>query len=347
VPDSLSHTDPEVLRLIAETIRCYVSPTARIIALSSHPMAEEERGWSGAELRRYAVKTDGAGTIGLITKTMGLVERQVGEHLSRQGHGNVPYTHALNLDTNVPALACMQDLGQRKLALPGGTPADIDDRVACALAAIHVANLGQAESMPWLPPADAAYVSDFLLAQVWRSWWDQALTTKPAFAREFARYTPALDAAAVRFLATIQELWREGTSLTLTHGEMHGEHILLHDGRPYFIDWATAHYAPFYLDLVVYFPPHQVEVYRQTLAREGVDIPRDEFMERYREVGRYVGFKWLCSGVWQWKAGPTAVTGRRLLHMIQWALEGTWPERAFLLPDAAWQRLLAQHHGHL
>jgi thiamine kinase-like enzyme len=242
----------------------------------------------------------------------------------------------------------MEDVGGQKLGLPGGAPRthgdrDTDRAVAHALAAIHARYLGRIGDLPWLPLGDRRYASDFLIAHVWRSWWDRAFAEHPTFAGEFDRYTSRLETAAAQFVAAMDELWREGTSLTLTHGELHSEHILLRDGRPYFIDWATAHYAPFYLDLVLYFTPDRVEYYWDALSAEGVHVPRVEFMDRYREMGRYVGFKWLCSGIWQWGAGPTEQTGRRLLHMIAWALEGEWPDQAFLLSEMHWFRLLACH----
>ncbi|GAC1333902.1 MAG: hypothetical protein NVSMB22_26160 [Chloroflexota bacterium] len=113
----------------------------------------------------------------------------------------------------------------------------------------------------------------------------------------------------------------EGTSLTLTHGELHSEHVLLRDGQPHFVDCATVHHAPFYLDLALCFTPDRVGCYRDALAAEAVHVPRVELMDRYRETGRYVGFKWLCSGIWQWGLGTTEPTGRRLLHMTAWALD--------------------------
>jgi aminoglycoside phosphotransferase (APT) family kinase protein len=281
---------------------------------------------------------------------MPLVERQVGVMLSQHGHAHVPFTHTLDLKSDSPALACMEDIEGTKLGLPGGIPRstvepETDRAVARALASFHARYLGRIEELPWLPHGDRGYVSDFLVAQVWRSWWDGALVGQPAFAREFDRYTPKLEAVAAQLIATVEDLWRERASLTLTHGELHAEHILLRDGHPYFIDWATAHYAPFYLDLVAYFTPDRVEHYRKALSDEGIDVPRALFMERYREIGRYVGFKWLCSGIWQWGSGPTERTGRRLLHMIAWALDGQWPDQAFFLSETRWRRLLARHRA--
>lgn len=147
----------------------------------------------------------------------------------------------------------------------------------------------------------------------------------------------------VPWLPFMPATWLTSTTCrgSLTHGELHSEHILLRNGQPYFIDWATALYAPFYL--VLYFTPDPAGCYRDALAAEGVHVPRVEFMDRYREMGRYDGFKWLCSGIWQCGSNPTEQTGRRLLPMIAWAPDGQWPDQACLLADTRWHRLLADH----
>jgi hypothetical protein len=160
-----------------------------------------------------------------------------------------------------------------------------------------------------------------------------------------------LEKAAEQFARTIQALWHEGDSLTLTHGEVHGEHIMLYQGRPYLIDWGWTYYGPFYLDLPAYFTPQTVHHYHWALAEQGVELPLADFMERYHAIGRYVGFKYLCSGIWLWPPGPTAATGQRILLTIKWALEGTGATcgaaRAFAVSPAAWRQLLAEHNRHL
>jgi hypothetical protein len=72
----------EVLHLISETISAYVSRSGIITTLASLPMTEEERGWSGAELPRYAVGLHTGTTVSLIPKRMPLVEWTVGAHLT-------------------------------------------------------------------------------------------------------------------------------------------------------------------------------------------------------------------------------------------------------------------------
>jgi hypothetical protein len=79
--------DP-VRLLIEQTVELYISPSARITRMRLLPLAEEEQGWSGAELRRYRVDLNGGEPATFLTKTMPLVERQVGVMLSQHGHAH-------------------------------------------------------------------------------------------------------------------------------------------------------------------------------------------------------------------------------------------------------------------
>lgn len=327
--------------LLQETVARYVAPEATVVAVAPAPMAAHELGWSGAEVRRYRVALDSGDSLTLITKTMPLKERRVLVLLSEQGHANVPFTHTLDLTTDAPALACMQDVGGD----PGPLPPDLDARVARALAAIHYRNLGQGDRLPWLPRADHAYFADFLIPEVWRAHWDTALANPP-FAAEFAAYTPRLEAAAAHFIAAMDMLWDEGTSLTVTHGDMHpadGSHVITRRGTPYLIDWGWTYYGSFYLDLPNYFTPASVHHYRAALADLGPAIPEAAFMARFHAAARYVGFKYLCAGIWQWPPGPTRQTGRMLLNMLRRALDGAPPDSGFTLAGATWDGLLAAH----
>lgn len=341
--------DHETTRLIRATVARFVSPHARVAGVLPIAMAPHEQGWSGAKIARFRISLRDGASLTLLTKTMGLKERRVMDQLTRQGHAHTPFTYAPDLGTNGPVLACMQDLDEEKVGIPiqddAPLSADLDSQVAVGLADIHTCYLDRAAELPWLPHADAAYVTGFLLPEMWRARWDRALATDRAFAREFGRYTSRLEKAGARFARAVQALWDEGTSLTLTHGEVHGEHVVLWRGRPYFIDWGWAYYGPFYLDLPAYFTPRTVHRYRAALARRGVDIAEADFMERYHEMGRYVGFRYLCGGIWEWQNAPGSVIGRRLLLTIRWALDGTWPHRALAVPDGAWRHLLAAHEA--
>jgi hypothetical protein len=342
----------QVRAVIEETLARYYSPQARVRQVEPVPMADHERGWSGAEIRRYKVSLQQGEPVSLLTKTMPRKERRVMDLLSQDGHRNVPFAYTHDLTTEGPVLTCLQDLGSTRVGIPtteDGTPTtpELDRQVARALAAIHVGYLGQQQQLAWLPCADVAYVTDFLVREVWRGNWEEALATNAAFAAEFAQYTPALEEAASQFARTIQDLWQEGDCLTLTHGEVHGEHIMLYAGRPYLSDWGWAYYGPFYLDLPAYFTPQTVHHYHRALTEQGIELPLADFMERFHAIGRYVGFKYLCSGIWLWPPGPTTATGQRILLTIKWALEGTWPARAFAVSLAAWHQLLADHNRRL
>nr|HMN27323.1 phosphotransferase [Caldilineaceae bacterium] len=164
------------------------------------------------------------------------------------------------------------------------------------------------------------------------------------FAAEFARYTPQLERAAEKLARAVDSLWQEGDSLTLTHGEVHGDHLMLYANQLYLIDWGWSYYGPFYLDLPAYFTAQTVQHYHRALVEQGYELAEADFRERFQAIGPYVGFKYLCSGIFQWPPGPTSVTGRRILHMIHWALEGSWPERAFAVSATAWSHLLANHN---
>lgn len=346
-------SDEAAWAVVAETVARYHDTHARITDLHAVALARHEQGWSGAALHRYRVVLQDGSSLTVLTKTMPRKERVALALLTSQGHRHTPYVYTRDLDTDGPVLTCMQDLGSAKVDLPDGVigaPPVSDLTVARALASIHLPNLvsGRTPSAPALaqaPRADVAYARDFLVGQVWRALWEQTLQADAAFAREFGRYTQPLERAAERWVAAMAALWQEGTALTLTHGEIHGEHVLVTQGRPYFIDWGWTYVGPFYLDLPAYFTPMTVHAYHRALEEAGYHLSLSDFLERYQAMAPYAGFKYLCSGIWQWPPGPTAQTGRRLLLMVSWALHGAPPERAFSVSPAAWQRLLTTHNG--
>jgi hypothetical protein len=96
--------------LLNATIREYIDPDAQVERVQRAPMADHERGWSGAEVQRQRVTLNTGRSLTLMTKTMPLKERAVLVRLSRQGHANVPFTHTLDLSSPGPVLACMEDL---------------------------------------------------------------------------------------------------------------------------------------------------------------------------------------------------------------------------------------------
>jgi hypothetical protein len=347
-------SDDAVWALVAETVARHHDAHAQVTDIHELALGSQEQGWSGAALRRYRVVLQDGSSLTVLTKTMPRKERVALALLTSQGHRHTPYVYMHDLHTDGPVLTCMQDLGSVKVARPDdatAAPPPVSDlAVARALVSIHLPNLvspGRPGTpvLAEVPRADVAYARDFLVGQVWRVLWEQTLRADAAFAREFGCYTQPLERAAERWVGAMAALWQEGTALTLTHGEVHGEHVLVLQGRPYFIDWGWTYVGPFYLDLPAYFTPATVGAYHRALEEAGYHLSLPDFLERYHAMAPYVGFKYLCSGIWQWPPGPTDRTGRRLLLMLAWALHGAPPERAFSVSPAAWQRLLAMHDG--
>ena len=84
------------------------------------------------------------------------------------------------------------------------------------------------------------------------------------------------------------------------------DHIRLWRGRAVFVDWEQASYGPLYLDLPNYFTVETALVYRDALARHGYELPVVPFLERYRELGRYMGLRYLGAALEQWHLGGAA-----------------------------------------
>jgi len=307
--------------LLQETIDRYVSPGARV--LGATPLPGGEQGYSGATVRYYDVRfAPAAGALDhvhLITKDGALRERRVLARLGAQGHPTIPFSHTLDLTTDAPALFCQQHVGSQR----AGAAPDFVPQVAEGLAAIHCANLGRAAEMDWLPRADHTFFVGTLLAVYWRPHWETTIA-HAAFAEEFGEYAQKLEEAAGHFLRTMDALWAEGDSLTLTHADIYHPHVLVYEGRPYFIDWGQAKYGSFYLDLPNYFTPDTVLLYRDALARRGHEIPVADFLERYYEVGRYPGFTYMPIPLSQWRAGGRVRDESRphLLTMLDRAMHG-------------------------
>jgi hypothetical protein len=58
-----------------------------------------------------------------------------------------------------------------------------------------------------------------------------------------------------------------------------------------------------YLDLPNPFTVETALIYRDALADHGYEIPAVEFLERYHEIGRYMGLRYLGYALWQWAQG--------------------------------------------
>jgi len=305
----------ELEELLRQTIRRYVRPDAQIVSLDTQPLRESERGYSGARLERHVVAFRVPGgeteTTALITKEAGLIERHVLNLLVAQGQC-VPFSHTLDLINDRPALVCQQDLGDD--ASPQTPSTELDRQAARCLARIHYANMGRAAEMAWLPRANRAYFEDDILAD-YREQVARAME-RPAFVEEYGDIARQMDEAVGPFLAAMDALWTEGDALTLIHADLMGTHLLVRDGRPYLIDWGQARYGSLYLDLPNYFTPDTVSVYRDALAELGLKIPEERFMRRYREAGRYPGFKYMGFLLSLWQAGQLTSLHGPLLDQL-------------------------------
>ncbi len=295
------HEDEDLPLLLEQTVSRYLRSDAQIIALE--PLAiGEHGGMSGAALARYRVtyhSLDGeANAVTLITKRAHLRERKVLALLSAQRQA-VPFSHTLDLLTDEPRLLCQQDLSgdpDEQVSL------DIVQREAERLARIHSANLDQAEALSWLPRMNRSYFEEVIVADFHRQL--AKAIERPGFVAEYADIARQMEQAVDPFLATMEEL-REDGPLTLIHGDMHNGNIRVHGGHPYFLDWEHACYGPLYLDLPNHFMPADALRYRDALAALGCDIPRERFLDRYQQAGRYVGFKYMGFLLHSWMNGWT------------------------------------------
>jgi len=302
--------------LIEQTLVRYVASNARVTGVRERSAGAQ--GYSGATLRyydaTYALPDGNTASVALVLKDAPLGERRVLAWLADQHQPHVPWSHTDDLVTDAPALVCMQDVGGEQQPPHG----EMLNEAAEALAAIHAVNLGKIDQLPWLPRADRAYWERFIDA-CWREPWQRTLrneaftdafgnewprsTAGGSFADEFGAYTTPLEAAAANFVDAMDELWQAGDAGTLVHSDIHSEHVVLHMGRAYVIDWGQACYGPLYLDLPNYFQPDHVLLYRAALATHGHDIPMNVFLQRYDQASRYAGFKYFGLGLWSWRAG--------------------------------------------
>lgn len=307
-------------QLFEATVRRHVEPSARVLGYEPAPTPERDRAYGTAAVQRYVVELeDRSGrkrALTLLTKDAPLVERRVLQLLSGQGLAGIPYSHAPDTVTDGLAPVCQQDLAPHS-----HPPSEVLVRAATErLAGIHLTNLGRVGEPGWLPRADRAYFEGgFVLGDCWEQW-DETMRIEE-FAREWNPERPRLEAAAARFLADMDRLWAEGESLTLIHADLHGDHVLAHNGEPYFIDWGQARYGSFYLDLPNLFTPEQSQLYREALATHGVVIPEDLFRERYRAASRYVAFKYLGYTMWAYRNGG-APLARGRWELFETAMRG-------------------------
>lgn len=308
-------------------------------------LSQDERGYSGAEVRRISVTCADGSLQSAILKCTPLEERLAMETLTRQNRRHTPAAFSANTLDPGPEWMAQEDLGPvRAPVCP--TPQWMRS-AAAALAQIHFDNLQKGDSLPWLPRADGAYWRR-LLTQLTVDHFAAKIEQSPAFAREFGPYLSPLRARAEQFERDMTALWRESDSLTLTHGDLQtadGDHIRNCGGRPRIIDFGFCRYAPFYIDLASYFTLAEAESYHAALTALGFPLKKADFRERLRAAAPYAGFVYLFPALMQWGDGPTEQTGRRLLQLLKIIFSGDFPERRNHYSDSLFAALLAQHRA--
>ena len=291
--DSVAHQTA-----IERVVEGIVGGPARVVDVTEDaPMPQGE---SGSAVRSFSVAyrtpAGRAGSVRIVTKNATRLERRVLALLASQGQA-IPFTVVPEAEDDGRALV-FQEFAEANVSPSFGAPFDaLTERAADALAAIHAGNLGAAPR--WLPRADRSFLDELYLRAT-RVEWGTNLAD-PAFAAEFGRYTDALDRALDRLLDVLAELTRDGRTLTLINTDITPAHVRLARGRPCFIDWEQANHGPLYLDLPNLLSVETALLYRDALTRHGHEIPPAEFLERYREVGRYMGLRYLEVGLLNWR----------------------------------------------
>jgi hypothetical protein len=281
------------------------------------------QGASGSPLRYFDVTSVDAGGKQhlecLVTKAATLLERQILRLLADQGCA-VPPIFVPDIEGSSRSIVAMPYLDPHPDLDLGSPSSPRTYSIAKGLAGIHAANRGHPP--PWLPHASDDYLGRLWL-HAWREQWEANLAD-PVFAAEFASYTAQLEASMKRFMSVLTALTAEGTTLTLLNVDLTPDHIRLWRGQACFIDWEQSSYGSLYLDLPNCFNIETALVYRDALARQGFEIPVSDFLERYREVGRYMGLRYLGYSLWVWaQGGGQREQGRWFLYFtLTLALRG-------------------------
>jgi hypothetical protein len=277
--------------------RIHGSP-ADAIEIQDQP--DGPQGASGSRITYYRVASS-FGEDRIVTKDAPQLERRALRLLSDQGCA-VPPMAIADVEVEGRALVAMPYLEERRGNEHGQSVAD-------GLAAIHAAN--RTARPVWLPDA-AEDLERRLWLHAWRTLWPRA-AADPAFPDDLRPYLPRLESAHGRLLAALRELISEGDSLTLVNVDLIPDSIRIWRGAATFLDWEQAAYGPLYLDLPNQLPLEIAIRYHDALDRRGYAVPRMAFLERYHEVGHYMGVRWLGAALEDWLAG-----GERRANRLWW-----------------------------
>jgi Phosphotransferase enzyme family len=280
---------------------------------------QPRQGFSGSVVRAYSVTyrtyhldRGGDETAHVVVKNASPLEQQVVQLLTAQNQA-LPEVFIPEISTSDSMPMYLERARARPL---GETISDpyrpLARQVAAALARIHAANRRQCPE--WLPRVADDYVGELYLNESLVHW--ERCLRDNRFFTEFGQYDRQLRSAFDQFLVLMRELTAQGDTLTLINSDLNPDHILLvKDDRPVLIDWEQACYGSFYLDLPNYFSIETVLLYRDALADAGFTVPPADFIDRFREVGRYMGLRHLQLGLVQWQGGsPGWEQGRWFFH---------------------------------
>ncbi len=298
--------------------------SVRVSDIQAQPLDAD--GYSGAEIRAYRVRfLDARGqahTMRVVTKNATLLERRILARFSRQGQA-IPAVDVPDVTLDDRALVAMLYAGDRPAELWLGHPdSPFARQVAQRLARIHVTNLGcPFDGLPLIDERESR-LRRLHIQETFERWAENM--QDEAFAREFGPYETRLFDSLERFLQLLGDLDDRGDTQTVISTDLIPSHIRVLDGLPVFIDWEQAVYGSFFLDLPNYFTLESVLLYRDALAELGHVIPPAEFVEMYREVGRYMGLRYLEVGLGNWQRGGEARRQGRwfLFYTLTLALRG-------------------------
>lgn len=291
------------------------APLASITPVSMYP---DEQGYSGAKLVRLNCTFSDGETGSFVCKYAGLPERMVMQTLTDQKRAHSPFSYIDGNETKERAWFIMQDVRTSE-----SIPQDTNlwkRKTAAALADIHTDNLMCADQLPHLPHADEEYWNH-ITTQISISHLEKRCAEDNAFAARYAGMLPKLHKCAERFVHDMTALYRDGTSLTVTHGDLqtiHGDHVRCIQGKPMIIDWGFSRYAPLYIDLVDYFTLEEAILYYEELRNRGIAISKNDFKEGYRMAAAYPAFIYLYPALVQYNRG----SGARLDHLLSILCKG-------------------------
>lgn len=299
--EGFTHLVDPFARVISEHLRERV--VIGDIAEAPQPLMGE----SGGDVRIYQVsyrqmdhrQKQSEVACRIVTKNATALEQRILERFTEQKQAVPPLYIPAPAEAKRAAVYMLYAASRPDAEIMSDPHSAATERVARRLAKIHADNRTQCPS--WLPQVSANPIRQLWLAETQTQW--ETCLTDNSFASEFGHYTGRLQRALEQFLDLIKAFTAEGDSLTLVNSDLHPDHIRLFDGDPVFIDWEQACFGSFYLDLVNYFSVESVLLYRDALHEAGHSIPAAEFIDRFREAGRYMGLRYLAVGLLQWQSG--------------------------------------------